>query len=436
MGDFAQIPPVIGKPLYKATGDDLVLLSQFNSYNLSKNVRHKDDNTYQDLIRRMRMSELTPADLSFLTMNSTKTRDASNVLDEKLLSAVGKNNFFIGIFNTNRDRHLWNTINYNRLQTTEFVCIAVSTQITQFHSKPKTITQEANLEKLLKLKKGCRVILLKNSDTNSKLTNGSLGTVIGFQLSKSFPVTNIDPEAIAVKFDDIKDPIWIKRLLQNGKSQFPLQLGYGITAHKVQCKTFNRGEKIFIDCHNLDDAQRYVAFSRVAKFSQLTISNFSQNSSKSDVRARQSFWESLNQLRIKCSSTAILLWNLTDENTQARFCSSNPKRAVTVGKSRQLVNHNNIILEKVYIQFPDDFEPAKVGNSKGQVKLNSKHLTVGVVCKYSRSSLIFETCDIVLHITKLKSPRIAMHVYSQKGQAIRLFPWDPNVFVLYLSHFT
>lgn len=431
LGDFAQIPPVIGTPLYKATAEELILLNKFRSFTLSKNVRHRNDTEYQELIRRMRLSALTETDTAFLTANSINTRNSTNLIQEELLSELATTNHFIGIFNTNRDRRIWNTVNYNRLTTMEFVCVAVSTSNRYTVQSKRSKKEEDKLEKVLKLRKGCRVILLKNSDTNPQLTNGSLGTVIGFRFSSSSPATNRDPDAVAVKFDEVQNPSWINRLILNGRSQFPLQLGYGITAHKVQCKTFNRGEKILIDCHNLDDAQRYVSFSRVAKFSQLTITNFSTSRSKNDIIMREKFWKSLEPIKIgDFSAEAVFLWNLTDEDSFSRLNLCNPGRVIAIGNKVERVDHKTLFWERIPLQFPEEFCFSNVGNKKGRAKLSSASFEVMILLKSTRSPVLLQTSDVVLIIEKINLNKLHIRVQSTKGQASRLFPWDPNVHVL------
>ena len=142
----------------------------------------------------------------------------------------------------------------------------------------------------LKLKKGCRVMLLHNLDVSNGLANGSCGTVVG-----------IKPDEIDVLFDTTNDVVPIQRVefampLNSGvkpfkikdangiveeielirksivRKQFPLRLAYGITIHKSQGMTF---DKLIVDCGKVfADGQAYVALSRTRSLQGLYPINF------------------------------------------------------------------------------------------------------------------------------------------------------------------
>lgn len=142
----------------------------------------------------------------------------------------------------------------------------------------------------LKLKTGCRVMLLKNLDIANGLANGSCGTVV-----------NIKPNVVEVLFDTNKQIVPIQRvdfeMPVNTKSktieitnedgyttkviatkkkivrnQYPLRLAYGITIHKSQGMTF---DKLIVDCGRVfADGQAYVALSRTRSLQGLYPINF------------------------------------------------------------------------------------------------------------------------------------------------------------------
>ena len=125
--------------------------------------------------------------------------------------------------------------------------------------------EDLNVLNVLKIKIGCRVVMVFNVDVIDDLVNGSTGTVIGFEYNKKKNV-----ECIIVKFDkdsmgvqqrmkypnlaakyknDNGTPIFRQEMETMGKTrkghklgsgstakvyQFPLIVNYASTNHKIQ----------------------------------------------------------------------------------------------------------------------------------------------------------------------------------------------------------
>ena len=135
---------------------------------------------------------------------------------------------------------------------------------------------------------GARVMLMRNVNIKSKLTNGARGIVVGYVIDGNAHVTHISREnmrnqilAILVKFDfqsDSDQPIEITRRIVNkfksidGLSyeiyQFPLRLAWAVTAHKSQGQTLNK-VSIDIGTSAFAHGALYVALSRVRKISDI-----------------------------------------------------------------------------------------------------------------------------------------------------------------------
>lgn len=173
----------------------------------------------------------------------------------------------------------------------------------------------------LKLKTGCRVMLLKNLDIANGLANGSCGTVV-----------NIKPNVVEVLFDTNKQIVPIQRvnfeMPVNTKSktiqitnedgyitkiiatkkkivrnQYPLRLAYGITIHKSQGMTF---DKLIVDCGRVfADGQAYVALSRTRSLQGLYPINF-DHTTVTVSKAVVEFYKQLDDISV--------VNNLTDMN--------------------------------------------------------------------------------------------------------------------------
>ena len=159
-------------------------------------------------------------------------------------------------------------------------------------SKSKT----GGLPQQLKLKKGAKVMLTTNVDISDRLTNGQLGTIIGFKLYQNNKV-----ETTYTKFDDQQvglnakrqsaDPlayhysaipisqtsaqieICHRKMLspEIEKTQFPLCLAWACTVHKVQGLILSS----LVVCFDLQNqksfnyGQVYVALNRVTSIKGL-----------------------------------------------------------------------------------------------------------------------------------------------------------------------
>ena len=140
--------------------------------------------------------------------------------------------------------------------------------------------------KILELKIGCQVMLLKNLDFKSSLVNGSRGIVVGFTTDPDKVGIN-DPLAEeiypVVRFSDSRDHIinyetWKIELagqVRATRYQIPLTLAYALSIHKSQGMSI---EKVDLSLSNVFAyGQVYVALSRVISLEGLKLSSFSPN---------------------------------------------------------------------------------------------------------------------------------------------------------------
>uniref|UniRef100_A0A9J8C4U4 ATP-dependent DNA helicase n=1 Tax=Cyprinus carpio carpio TaxID=630221 RepID=A0A9J8C4U4_CYPCA len=224
VGDFFQLPPVKGKPLYTELPGLGLWSNCFNVVELTQVVRQKDS-TFAELLNRLRKrskkSPLSKEDLEMLRKCDTGEDD----------------NAPLHIFSTNDEVH-----EHNLKQL-----INILELIAGHHIKVYNTCLPAKL--LLGI--NARVMLIKNIDVHDGLVNGVCGTV-----------THI------VRADKNK----------NGgfRRQFPLKLAWACTVHKVQglkvdCAVVSL-KKVFVA------GQAYVALSRVRSLSGLTIKDFNEKS--------------------------------------------------------------------------------------------------------------------------------------------------------------
>ena len=167
--------------------------------------------------------------------------------------------------------------------------------------KYETFVEDTRFQKFLTLKKGSRVILNFNVDISDGLVNGVTGTVIDIPHGRNTPkyqeqLSGSKINAVIVKFDDpavgedlrkkhTDLPKWIKK--QKGVpiyrmkmtmypkklsssaecsvEQFPLNLFYASTSHKIQGRTLENQDVVCYTDKNIKAGCGYVMLSRNTK---------------------------------------------------------------------------------------------------------------------------------------------------------------------------
>ena len=129
----------------------------------------------------------------------------------------------------------------------------------------------------LHLKVGAQIMMVANDDKR-RWVNGTLGTIT--KLNKGAIFVEIDGEEY-----EVKEHVWknykyeydnktgkIEQVVVGDFKQFPIKLGWAITIHKSQGKTFN---SVFIDLEDgaFATGQVYVALSRCTSLEHLYLKN-------------------------------------------------------------------------------------------------------------------------------------------------------------------
>lgn len=277
-GDFLQLLPVFTKneKLYGKQDKRLLLesplfIKHFKRYkketkymktniiNLKENFRQDSDKTFRDLLYNLRFGLLTDSDKELLKSRVSKD------IPKKTLHLVS----------SNRQANEINKRNIDILNEREYVFIpaftkSISNDITKtLQSDLEFQFRQRGLDNLV-LKKGSRIMLVKNLDVPNGLVNGATGVVL-----------DVNTIAVRVLFDnDITETIssvtWTCTF--NGftvsAQQIPLIIAFGLTIHKCQALTLDSvivdlGDSIF--CEH----QIYVALSRARNLDNVYITNIS-----------------------------------------------------------------------------------------------------------------------------------------------------------------
>ena len=284
MGDFYQLPPVLGRPLYdtEPTVNEYEMqgrevYTRFNrTIELSTIMRQQGDSRdaiqFREALDHLRIGEVTRAHWETLArrVQSNLSLDEVPSFDDAL-RIYGKK---AAVTALNRDR-------MRDLRAPVYV-IEASHEGSNAHTADTA--EGGNLPAKLPLCLGARVMLLENIWTERGLVNGSMGTVHNIVWA---PETvnewrKTPPLAVFVTFDDYDldgphltsndgkafVPIFrSKREFYRGatalsRTQFPLMEAFAVTIHKAQGMTVDRA---VLDISQPDFAlgMSYVAVSRV-----------------------------------------------------------------------------------------------------------------------------------------------------------------------------
>lgn len=288
-GDFFQLQPVFNNTdlntdlLFK----NETFLQEFTLKNIINLdfIFRQSDLKFKQILSNIRLGTFTLDDINYLKNNSLK-----NISDKN-----SKN--FIKLVATNAQANNINKIEIDSIESDliEFSMIDTNDRDTMSNDKKflyneliSQLTQKQLIN--VKLKIGCKVMLVVNLNVEIGLVNGALGVVVGFDKFSNFPIiefTNnikqtINPYEFKIEWNNVKLSIF----------QIPLILGYAITIHKCQSLTL---DNIHVDLFNcFCNAQVYVALSRVKTLNGLYIKSI--NPSKITCCKETLFWYKKNNI--------------------------------------------------------------------------------------------------------------------------------------------
>lgn len=231
-----------------------------NIINLKKNFRQQGDPTFTDLLMRLRRGAHTPEDIALLRGRLTKkTGDFPSDA--------------VHLVTSNRKAQIINQENMSRLAGQSVIFLAQFTEYGDSKaSEELTKDLQSQFEQRgimeLQLRKGARVMMIKNVSVEEGLVNGSVGTVVDFE--SGLPIVKFDNGVQrAVNHSDWEIEVNNARVKA---SQIPLMLCWGMTVHKIQSLTLERAVMDLGDV--FCDGQMYVALSRLKSIENLYLKSF------------------------------------------------------------------------------------------------------------------------------------------------------------------
>jgi exonuclease III len=298
-GDILQLQPVCGKfifdrpsnPSFYLTFELDSLWHKFSVLNLEINHRQGKDREYAEMLNRVREGKQTENDIQ--TLEERIRPYGHSDLAEVSLYIVCKKKECARI----------NSQYLNSLPGDEIIVQATHFQQAHKKYKPSICKKEgtvgtSSFMDSLRLKLGCKVILIHNIDTSDGLTNGQLGLLIGsistedgriskfivqFKNERVGRKSRSNNQAFTAKYPKgtVIEKVSFSYSLSKKAStastkatliQYPLKVAHAIAAHKIQGQTIPKPLKVALDISSIfDDAQAHVMLSRVEEFEQIYI---------------------------------------------------------------------------------------------------------------------------------------------------------------------
>lgn len=222
----------------------------------------------------------------------------------------------------------------------------------------ETLKKSVRAEEQLELKKGAKVMFVKNN-YDAGYINGTLGEVVKYS-EEQLPVVKLaNGQEMKVERDEwaIEDD---KGNALASFTQIPLRLAWAITVHKSQGMTLEAAE---VDLSkSFEKGQGYVALSRLKNLKGLKLTGFNRTALEVDnlaFRADQRFQElsveeegRFNQLDLEKKAVAFIKYcgGLTDPKDIARFKNKKKERKTKKPKQSTYTITKDYILKGLTIE--------------------------------------------------------------------------------------
>lgn len=267
IGDLFQLPPVVREEEWSILSDyyhspfffDAQVIHQHPPVpiTLTKIYRQKNDQTFINILNRIRFNEIEMTDLKHLNQHVI-----SHLPDTTKRP--------ITLTTHNRQADKINNAELDKLPGPKISLEANIVDLFPEHAYPAEVT--------LVLKVGAQVMFIKNDKGDDrKYYNGKIGTITKInriqqliEVSSGGDIIELMPEQwdnIRYEYDDKKDEI--QELKIGSFEQFPLRLAWAVTVHKSQGLTF---DEAMIDLGQaFAPGQVYVALSRLTNLEGLQL---------------------------------------------------------------------------------------------------------------------------------------------------------------------
>ncbi|XP_029162230.1 uncharacterized protein LOC114933816, partial [Nylanderia fulva] len=299
-GDLLQLPPVREDLIFTHLSDQKIAnyLGSLNAVNLwitlfeydelIINMRQQGDNSYRELLSRIRIGLVTKSDCKILESRkiSFKADSFESRLNELCDFINSLSSDTVCLFPTCNMCDVNNAM-LSRITSKEILLIAEDTIDCTSYVKKKVLkvlsnndddsSRTAGLSKQITIKIGAKVMIRRNIDASLGLVNGTIAKVISIVRETSTDdvekIKLLLPSGLEYEIERVTAKFQVLDRAYVIRKQFPLSLSYGITIHKSQGLSL---QSVVMDIGNsvFSCGQIYVALSRVTSLEGVHLINF------------------------------------------------------------------------------------------------------------------------------------------------------------------
>lgn len=245
IGDLKQLPPVL---------DDNARSILYRTYD-------GDQFSYAQVYKKLNVQEQELTEV-------LRQSDEEFIHNLNLIRDGGKSEYFRRFVNPQTDGIILAPHNATVQRYNEDGLAAQKGELMTFHAEVtgNIKAEDFNLETVLKVKNGCKVMYLVNSKNND-LVNGTLGIFVSHNDCHYIRVGNVDYALERIElskkeyvYDKFEDELVLRDI--GSICQYPIRLAYALSIHKAQGLTF---DSVTVDLSRpcFQKGQLYVALSRV-----------------------------------------------------------------------------------------------------------------------------------------------------------------------------
>ena len=447
-GDLLQLQPVAGRYIFDVPQGSAYYLTHslmprwhmLKVLNLEINHRQGKDKQYANMLNRIRVGKQTKEDIEVLEqrvrpLNHKDLKEVSLYIVCTKVACARINMEYL-------DSLTGNDINIP----------AVHHHRTQQNYKPRICKKEGTIGTTsflnnLRIKMGCKVILIHNIDTLDCLTNGQLGVltdvirtkngeidklIINFKNENVGKISRSRNPQLVFKYpkgtliEKVSISYSLSCKLTTASSavliQFPIKIAQAITAQKIQGQTIPKPLNIAVDIASVfEAAQAYVMLSRIEALEQLYIL---EKLPENKIYASGKALEELEEMNKRSINNNPLPWNKNNNSSLkiATFNCMNLKKTHIDKKADPTLLKTDILLLQETWLTDDDKEEYNIDGFQEHFNIAGPGKGLAV---YYRTGLFHHVADISqekMQLTKFRAKHLdIISVYrSDRGTPAEL----------------